>query len=99
MTRQQRKMSRGTPQHLGSSYHALLFSIPESQAQGMPARAGLQFSPSPALQQVTRGLAGSVVTSITGRLAPRATVPGSRKSSFWLISHQVSARYIAPVSR
>ena len=48
---------------------------------------------------LTAGLAGSVVTSITGRLALRATVAGSRKSSFWLISHQVSARYIAPVSR
>src|SRR5262249_49200651 len=48
---------------------------------------------------VTAGRAGSVVTSITGRRACPATVAGSPTSRPWLISHQVSARYIAPVSR
>ena len=48
---------------------------------------------------VTLGLAGSVLTSITGRRAWPATVAGSPGSRSWLSSHQVSARYIAPVSR
>src|SRR5215469_5034635 len=45
------------------------------------------------------GRRGSVPTSITGCRACAATTAGSVTSSCWVISHQVSARYMAPVSR
>ncbi len=48
---------------------------------------------------VIAGASGSVPASITGSLACLATVPGSVVSSPRLSSHQVRARYIAPVSR
>ena len=52
--------------------------------------------------EVTTDPASPVVrvdgTDVTGLIRTRE-VSGSRKSSFWLRSHQVSARYIAPVSR
>ena len=45
------------------------------------------------------GAAGSVPTSMTGSAASRATTSGSVVSAPRSSSHQVSARYIDPVSR
>ena len=45
------------------------------------------------------GLSGSVPTSMTGTVACAATAPASWTSVPRASSHQVSARYVAPVSR
>ena len=48
---------------------------------------------------VTNGSPGSVPTSMAGRAALAATVAASVTSACRASSHQVSARYMAPVSR
>ena len=48
---------------------------------------------------VTEGAPGSVLTSIAGCAARAATAAGSSTSTCRASSHQVSARYMAPVSR
>jgi hypothetical protein len=45
------------------------------------------------------GCPGSPLTSIAGVAAPAATAAPSSVSTPWETSHQVSARYMAPVSR